>query len=85
MVIFPSQGDEVVLQSIFTSHGEHVKICLAAEGFGTRLCRLEPISNCKVSSLQDIYAHIEKVQVSEGGGAVGLKNWTCKWKNLDKS
>lgn len=67
MVIFLSQGDEVVLQSIFTSHGEHAKICLAAEGFGTRLCRLEPISNCKVTSLEDMwnaYAHIENVQVS---------------------
>lgn len=45
-----SQGDEVVLQSTFTSQGEHVKLCLAAEGFGTRLCRLEPTSNCKVKS-----------------------------------
>lgn len=44
----------MVLQSIFTLHGEHVKICLAAEGFGTRLCRLEPISNCKVTSSEDV-------------------------------
>uniref|UniRef100_H3C4X6 Ryanodine receptor 2b (cardiac) n=1 Tax=Tetraodon nigroviridis TaxID=99883 RepID=H3C4X6_TETNG len=44
---FLRTGDEVVLQSIFTLRGEHVKICLAAEGFGTRLCRLEPIFNCK--------------------------------------
>ncbi|XP_056903963.1 ryanodine receptor 2-like isoform X5 [Takifugu flavidus] len=44
---FLRTGDEVVLQSTFTSQGEHVKICLAAEGFGTRLCRLEPVSNCK--------------------------------------
>uniref|UniRef100_A0AAQ5XBZ1 Ryanodine receptor 2b (cardiac) n=1 Tax=Amphiprion ocellaris TaxID=80972 RepID=A0AAQ5XBZ1_AMPOC len=42
-----SQGDEVVLQSTFTSQEEHVKLCLAAEGFGSRLCRLEPTSNCK--------------------------------------
>uniref|UniRef100_A0A8C3ABS1 Ryanodine receptor 2 n=1 Tax=Cyclopterus lumpus TaxID=8103 RepID=A0A8C3ABS1_CYCLU len=40
-------GDEVVLQSSFTSQEEHVKLCLAAEGFGSRLCRLEPTSNCK--------------------------------------
>ncbi|XP_027862465.1 ryanodine receptor 2 [Xiphophorus couchianus] len=40
-------GDEVVLQSTFTSHNEHLKLCLAAEGFGSRLCRLEPTSNCK--------------------------------------
>uniref|UniRef100_A0A672JJC7 Ryanodine receptor 2b (cardiac) n=1 Tax=Salarias fasciatus TaxID=181472 RepID=A0A672JJC7_SALFA len=41
------QGDEVVLQSTFTYQEEHVKLCLAAEGFGSRLCRLEPTSNCK--------------------------------------
>ncbi|KAM3606327.1 uncharacterized protein V6R79_014397 [Siganus canaliculatus] len=44
---FLRTGDEVVLQSIFTSQGEHVKLCLAAEGFGNRLCRLESTSNCK--------------------------------------
>ncbi|XP_062422699.1 ryanodine receptor 2 [Pungitius pungitius] len=44
---FLRTGDEVVLQSTFTSLEEHVKICLAAEGFGSRLCRLEPTSNCK--------------------------------------
>uniref|UniRef100_A0A3B4UXI4 Ryanodine receptor 2-like n=1 Tax=Seriola dumerili TaxID=41447 RepID=A0A3B4UXI4_SERDU len=31
----------------FTSQEEHVKLCLAAEGFGSRLCRLESTSNCK--------------------------------------
>uniref|UniRef100_A0A3Q3MUI7 Ryanodine receptor 2b (cardiac) n=1 Tax=Mastacembelus armatus TaxID=205130 RepID=A0A3Q3MUI7_9TELE len=40
-------GDEVVLQSTFISQVEHVKLCLAAEGFGSRLCRLEPTSNSK--------------------------------------
>ncbi|XP_068183975.1 ryanodine receptor 2 isoform X2 [Antennarius striatus] len=44
---FLRTGDEVVLQSIFTSQEEHVKLCLAAEGFGNRLCRLESTSNCK--------------------------------------
>uniref|UniRef100_A0A3B4F2B9 Ryanodine receptor 2b (cardiac) n=1 Tax=Pundamilia nyererei TaxID=303518 RepID=A0A3B4F2B9_9CICH len=44
---FLQTGDEVVLQSTFTSQEEHVKLCLAAEGFGSRLCRLEPTSNCK--------------------------------------
>ncbi|KAA8583639.1 hypothetical protein FQN60_014847 [Etheostoma spectabile] len=44
---FLRTGDEVVLQSTFTSQEEHVKLCLAAEGFGNRLCRLEPISNRK--------------------------------------
>ncbi|XP_077438566.1 ryanodine receptor 2-like [Vanacampus margaritifer] len=44
---FLRTGDEVVLQSVFTSQEEHVKVCLAAEGFGSRLCRLEAASNCK--------------------------------------
>ncbi|XP_073337843.1 ryanodine receptor 2 [Pagrus major] len=44
---FLRTGDDVVLQSIFTSQEEHVKLCLAAEGFGSRLCRLESTSNCK--------------------------------------
>uniref|UniRef100_A0A3P9P1U2 Ryanodine receptor 2 n=1 Tax=Poecilia reticulata TaxID=8081 RepID=A0A3P9P1U2_POERE len=44
---FLRMGDEVVLQSTFTSHNEHLKLCLAAEGFGSRLCRLELTSNCK--------------------------------------
>ncbi|XP_047191096.1 ryanodine receptor 2-like isoform X3 [Scophthalmus maximus] len=44
---FIRTGDEVVLQSTFTSQEEHVKLCLAAEGFGSRLCRLESTSNCK--------------------------------------
>ncbi|KAM9726321.1 ryanodine receptor 2-like [Menidia menidia] len=44
---FLRTGDEVVLQSTFTSQGEHFKLCLAAEGFGSRLCRLEQTSNCK--------------------------------------
>ena len=74
MGFFLPQGDEVVLQSIFSSRGEHVKICLAAEGFGTRLCRLETISHCKVTSLLDIYAHIERGYISEGY----VKNSTCK-------
>ncbi|XP_022619295.1 ryanodine receptor 2-like isoform X4 [Seriola dumerili] len=44
---FLRTGDEVVLKSTFTSQEEHVKLCLAAEGFGSRLCRLESTSNCK--------------------------------------
>ncbi|XP_015230090.1 PREDICTED: ryanodine receptor 2-like [Cyprinodon variegatus] len=46
-VQFLRTGDEVVLQSTFTSHDGNLKLCLAAEGFGSRLCRLEPTSNCK--------------------------------------
>ncbi|XP_071766090.2 ryanodine receptor 2-like [Centroberyx gerrardi] len=44
---FLRTGDEVVLQSTFTSQEELLKLCLAAEGFGCRLCCLEPTSNCK--------------------------------------
>nr|XP_061794423.1 ryanodine receptor 2-like [Nerophis lumbriciformis] len=44
---FLRTGDEVVLQSVFISQDEHVKVCLAAEGFGSRLCKLEATSNCK--------------------------------------
>uniref|UniRef100_A0A3B3ZXK8 Inositol 1,4,5-trisphosphate/ryanodine receptor domain-containing protein n=1 Tax=Periophthalmus magnuspinnatus TaxID=409849 RepID=A0A3B3ZXK8_9GOBI len=40
-------GDEVVLQSTFTCHSEAVKLCLSAEGFGSRRCSLEPTSNSK--------------------------------------
>ncbi|KAI4812502.1 hypothetical protein KUCAC02_023888, partial [Chaenocephalus aceratus] len=47
-------GDEVVLQSTFSSQEEHVKLCLAAEGFGSRLCRLEPTSNCKKCSTRPV-------------------------------
>ncbi|KAF3708096.1 Ryanodine receptor 2 [Channa argus] len=44
---FLRTGDEVVLQCTITSEVEHVKLCLAAEGFGSRLCRIEPTSNCQ--------------------------------------
>uniref|UniRef100_A0A3B4Y787 Ryanodine receptor 2 n=1 Tax=Seriola lalandi dorsalis TaxID=1841481 RepID=A0A3B4Y787_SERLL len=39
--------DEVVLQCSATIHKEQQKLCLAAEGFGNRLCFLESISNSK--------------------------------------
>ncbi|XP_041706158.1 ryanodine receptor 2-like [Coregonus clupeaformis] len=40
-------NDEVVLQCIFMSQLEHLKLCLAAEGFGCRFCCLESTSSCK--------------------------------------
>ncbi|XP_054615531.1 ryanodine receptor 2 isoform X15 [Dunckerocampus dactyliophorus] len=40
-------NDEVVLQCSATIHKEQQKLCLAAEGFGNRLCFLESISNSK--------------------------------------
>uniref|UniRef100_A0A6I8PDZ5 Ryanodine receptor 2 n=1 Tax=Ornithorhynchus anatinus TaxID=9258 RepID=A0A6I8PDZ5_ORNAN len=39
--------DEVVLQCTTTIHKEQQKLCLAAEGFGNRLCFLESTSNSK--------------------------------------
>lgn len=44
----PLQDDEVVLQCTATVHKEQQKLCLAAEGFGNRLCFLESTSNSKV-------------------------------------
>eukprot|EP00064_Thunnus_orientalis_P011413 superscaffoldBa00001648_g11444 len=41
------QDDEVVLQCSATIQKEQQKLCLAAEGFGNRLCFLESISNSK--------------------------------------
>uniref|UniRef100_A0A8C6THZ3 Inositol 1,4,5-trisphosphate/ryanodine receptor domain-containing protein n=1 Tax=Neogobius melanostomus TaxID=47308 RepID=A0A8C6THZ3_9GOBI len=41
------EDDEVVLQCSATLHKEQQKLCLAAEGFGNRLCFLESISNSK--------------------------------------
>lgn len=45
-----SQDDEVVLQCSATVLKEQLKLCLAAEGFGNRLCFLEPTSNAQVST-----------------------------------
>lgn len=42
------QDDEVVLQCNATVLKEQLKLCLAAEGFGNRLCFLEPTSNAQV-------------------------------------
>ena len=44
----PPQDDEVVLQCTTTLLKEQLKLCLAAEGFGNRLCFLEPTSNAQV-------------------------------------
>uniref|UniRef100_A0A8V0Y5U8 Ryanodine receptor 1 n=1 Tax=Gallus gallus TaxID=9031 RepID=A0A8V0Y5U8_CHICK len=43
----PPQDDEVVLQCTTTLLKEQLKLCLAAEGFGNRLCFLEPTSNAQ--------------------------------------
>ncbi|TMS22276.1 Ryanodine receptor 2 [Larimichthys crocea] len=47
---FLRTDDEVVLQCSATIHKEQQKLCLAAEGFGNRLCFLESISNSKLGS-----------------------------------
>uniref|UniRef100_A0A803TM66 Ryanodine receptor 2 n=1 Tax=Anolis carolinensis TaxID=28377 RepID=A0A803TM66_ANOCA len=44
---FLRTDDEVVLQCTATAHKEQQKLCLAAEGFGNRLCFLESTSNSK--------------------------------------
>ncbi|KAJ8013934.1 hypothetical protein DPEC_G00035000 [Dallia pectoralis] len=44
---FIRMDDEVVLQCVLTTQQDHLKFSLAAEGFGCRLCRLEPTSDCK--------------------------------------
>ncbi|KAM3591914.1 uncharacterized protein V6R79_009433 [Siganus canaliculatus] len=44
---FLRTDDEVVLQCSAIIHKEQQKLCLAAEGFGNRLCFLESISNSK--------------------------------------
>uniref|UniRef100_A0A8C3SD88 Inositol 1,4,5-trisphosphate/ryanodine receptor domain-containing protein n=1 Tax=Chelydra serpentina TaxID=8475 RepID=A0A8C3SD88_CHESE len=43
----PPQEDEVVLQCSATILKEQLKLCLAAEGFGNRLCFLESTSNAQ--------------------------------------
>lgn len=82
-----SQGDDVVLQSVFTSQEEHLKLCLAAEGFGSRLCRLEATSNCKVKGCTPMI-----VQFFLIAGAVHLSSivtlhhsWNLKWEMCKKS
>ncbi|NXH21677.1 RYR1 protein, partial [Bucco capensis] len=39
--------DEVVLQCTSSHLKEQLKLCLASEGFGDRLCSLEPTSNAQ--------------------------------------
>ncbi|VTJ63591.1 Hypothetical predicted protein [Marmota monax] len=48
--------DEVVLQCTATIHKEQQKLCLAAEGFGNRLCFLESTSNSKQSGCSELRA-----------------------------
>ncbi|XP_026571145.1 ryanodine receptor 1-like [Pseudonaja textilis] len=42
-----SKDDEVVLQCSTVVFNEQLKLCLATEGFGNRLCFLEPTSNAQ--------------------------------------
>lgn len=44
---FLRTDDEVVLQSVATIKKEQRKFCLSTEGFGSRLCFLEPTSEAK--------------------------------------
>ncbi|KAG5194593.1 hypothetical protein JEQ12_012869 [Ovis aries] len=53
--------DEVVLQCTATIHKEQQKLCLAAEGFGNRLCFLESTSNSK-----GISKHVNNFRTNKG-------------------
>ncbi|XP_072885345.1 ryanodine receptor 1-like isoform X1 [Hemitrygon akajei] len=46
-ILFLRTDDEVVLQCTTTIVKSQIKLCLAAEGFGNRLCFLEATSNAK--------------------------------------
>ncbi|XP_068280692.1 ryanodine receptor 1-like, partial [Nyctibius grandis] len=46
-VLFLRTEDEVVLQCTSSRGKEQLKLCLSAEGFGNRLCALEPTSNAQ--------------------------------------
>lgn len=50
LTLRPPPGRRVVLQCSATVLKEQLKLCLAAEGFGNRLCFLEPTSNAQVCS-----------------------------------
>lgn len=64
------QDDEVVLQCSATVLKEQLKLCLAAEGFGNRLCFLEPTSNAQVCSQG---GRGQGTRGSEGAQSLGFK------------
>uniref|UniRef100_A0A670J4K8 Ryanodine receptor 1 n=1 Tax=Podarcis muralis TaxID=64176 RepID=A0A670J4K8_PODMU len=84
---FLPQDDEVVLQCSATILKEQLKLCLSAEGFGNRLCFLEPTSNkvppdlaiccfsleqsLSVRALQEMLANTVEV----GSDGVDLDKW----------
>ncbi|KAF7648952.1 hypothetical protein LDENG_00149670 [Lucifuga dentata] len=84
---FLRTDDEVVLQCTATLHKEQQKLCLAAEGFGNRLCFLESISNSKnvppdlsictfvlEQSLSEMLANTEE----KTEGHVDVEVWTAQ-------
>nr|3QR5_A Chain A, Cardiac Ca2+ release channel [Mus musculus]3QR5_B Chain B, Cardiac Ca2+ release channel [Mus musculus] len=62
---FLRTDDEVVLQCTATIHKEQQKLCLAAEGFGNRLCFLESTSNSKQV---DVEKWKFMMKTAQGGG-----------------
>uniref|UniRef100_A0A8C0DS81 Ryanodine receptor 2 n=1 Tax=Balaenoptera musculus TaxID=9771 RepID=A0A8C0DS81_BALMU len=85
------QDDEVVLQCTATIHKEQQKLCLAAEGFGNRLCFLESTSNSKnvppdlsictfvLEQSLSVRALQEMLAntVEKSQGKVDVKKWVC--------
>uniref|UniRef100_A0A8D0N8H3 Ryanodine receptor 2 n=2 Tax=Sus scrofa TaxID=9823 RepID=A0A8D0N8H3_PIG len=70
------EDDEVVLQCTATIQKEQQKLCLAAEGFGNRLCFLESTSNSKnvppdlsICTFEMLANTVEKSEgTAQGGG-----------------
>lgn len=69
------QDDEVVLQCSATVLKEQLKLCLAAEGFGNRLCFLEPTSNAQVCGRRP-----RGVQGGVGARSWGARRGSWSWK-----
>ena len=78
----------MVLQCTAAAHKEQQKLCLAAEGFGNRLCFLESTSNSKVRQAFEAICTVRfacGVGVIDGHAAVfwghvtwsGCENYVC--------
>ncbi|MCI4384536.1 hypothetical protein PGIGA_G00039800 [Pangasianodon gigas] len=78
--------DEVVLQCSATLHKEQQKLCLAAEGFGNRLCFLESTSNSKDDEVVlQCSATLHKEQQKLCLAAEGFGNRLCFLESTSNS